>query len=326
MVETLDKKRMGSWVTTSFELKLTPGTVLTGKWKQGRYRIERLLGEGANGKVFLVEHQRAMYALKVGQDAVDLQSEINVLKNMALQKRKSEPFLVAVDDFTHDGGKDYPFYVMRYVRGNPLHEYLHKEGADWFPLIGFHLLKKLASLHEAGWVFGDLKQENVLVGEYGRVELVDYGGVTAKGKSVRQFTEVYDRGYWNAGSRSAEGAYDLFSFAVLCIHLFEGKQLLHMTQTLLPQNRQVDELHKLAEGNRALKPFAGWLLKAMRGGFGDAREGAAAWQRLMYSSGVRMKRSRTTRWMTGLFAGSMALLAATIVWMVTEGMLTIGFP
>jgi len=312
-------------VTTSFELRLAPGTVLTGKWKQGRYRIERLLGEGANGKVYLVEHNRALYALKVGQDAVDLQSEINVLKNMALQK-KSEPFLVAVDDFAHAGGKDYPFYVMRYVRGMPLHEYLHREGGDWFALIGFHLLKKLAALHEAGWVFGDLKQENVLVGEYGRVELVDYGGVTARGKSVRQFTEVYDRGYWNAGSRTAEGAYDLFSFAVLCIHQFEAKQLVHLTQTLLPQNRQVEELLKLAEGNSALKPFAGWLAKALRGGFANAREGAAAWQRLLYGSGVRMRKRSSTRWMTGLFAGSMALLAATIVWMVTEGMLTIGFP
>lgn len=45
-------------MTTSFDLRLKPGMVLTGKWKQGRYRIERLLGEGANGKVYLVEHKR----------------------------------------------------------------------------------------------------------------------------------------------------------------------------------------------------------------------------------------------------------------------------
>lgn len=300
--------------------------VLTGKWKQGRYQVVRLLGEGANGQVYLVEHRRRWYALKIGRDAVDIQSEINVLKNIRLRKAGSEPFLVAVDDYSDPAGQDYPFYVMRYVRGMPLHHFMEKEGADWFPLIGFHLLGKLAALHEAGWAFGDLKRENVLVGEYGRVELVDYGGVTASGRSVRQFTEVYDRGYWNAGSRIADGTYDLFSFGVLCVHLFESRRLLHLTQTLLPQNRLADELMKLVEGNSTLKPFAGWLNKAFNGGYANAREGAGAWQRLMHGPGVRMKRPVAPRWMTGLFAGSMAVLAATIAWMMAEGMLTLGLP
>lgn len=313
-------------MTTSFDLRLKPGMVLTGKWKQGRYRIERLLGEGANGKVYLVEHNRLWYALKVGNDAVDIQSEINVLKNLRLQKSGSEPFLVAVDDYSDAAGRDYPFYVMRYVRGMPLHHFLEKEGTDWFPLIGFHLLGKLAALHEAGWAFGDLKQENVLAGEYGRVELVDYGGVTAAGRSVRQFTEIYDRGYWNAGPRTADGSYDLFSFGVLCVHLFEGRRLVHLTQSLLPQNRVADELLKLAEGNPVLRPFSGWLRKAFQGGFTNAREGAAAWQRLMRGPGVRMKRPAAPRWMKGLLAGSMAALAATIAWMMAEGMLTLGLP
>ncbi|EXX85049.1 serine/threonine protein kinase, partial [Paenibacillus darwinianus] len=299
-------------MTTSFDLRLRPGMVLTGKWKQGRYQVVRLLGEGANGQVYLVEHRRRWYALKIGRDAVDIQSEINVLKNIRLRKAGSEPFLVAVDDYSDPAGQDYPFYVMRYVRGMPLHHFMEKEGADWFPLIGFHLLGKLAALHEAGWAFGDLKRENVLVGEYGRVELVDYGGVTASGRSVRQFTEVYDRGYWNAGSRIADGTYDLFSFGVLCVHLFESRRLLHLTQTLLPQNRLADELMKLVEGNSTLKPFAGWLNKAFNGGYANAREGAGAWQRLMHGPGVRMKRPVAPRWMTGLFAGSMAVLAATI--------------
>lgn len=307
------------------ELRLAPGTVLTGKWKRGRYRIERLLGEGANGKVYLVEHNRRLYAMKVGGDTVDLQSEINVLRSLANRKRGAEPFLLAVDDFTY-GGKDYPFYIMRYVRGSVLHDYLQREGADWFPLVGFHLLGRLAALHEAGWVFGDLKRENVMVGAYGRVELVDYGGATKIGRSVRQFTEIYDRGYWNAGSRTAEGSYDLFSFAVLCIHLFESRRLMHLSQTLLPQNRSVAELIRLTDGHPALKPFAGWLARALRGEFASAREGAAAWQRVMYGGGVKMSRPRAGNWAAGLFAGTLLALAAAIVWMVSEGMLTIGLP
>ncbi|PZD94850.1 serine/threonine protein kinase [Paenibacillus sambharensis] len=306
-------------MTTSFDIRLARGSVLTGKWKRDQYRVDRLLGEGANGKVYLVEHLGRQFALKIGGDAVDLQSEINVLQSLAVQKKGAEPFLVAVDDFRHEDGREYPFYVMRYVKGSTLNEFLHREGADWFPLIGFHLLGRLAALHEAGWAFGDLKQENVMAGEFGRVELVDYGGVTAAGKSVKQFTEIYDRGYWNAGTRTAEGSYDLFSFAVLCIQLFEGKRLIQVTQTLLPQNRNTEELLKLAAGNSALKPFNGWLTKALNGGFANAREGAAAWQRLMYGPGVRMRRQKGSGWVKGLFAASMVVLAATVVWMFAEG-------
>ena len=74
-----------------------------------------------------------------------------------------------------------------------------------------------------------------LVADYGRPELVDYGGATAFGKGVRQFTEIYDRGYWNAGSRTADAGYDLFSFAVLCIQLHEGRRLAQLSAGLLPQ-------------------------------------------------------------------------------------------
>jgi len=315
-------------VKTSSELRLAPGSVVTGKWKGGRYRVERLLGEGANGRVYLVEHGRRLYAMKVGGDAVDLQSEINALRALAARRRRAEPFLVAVDDFVHRDGSEHPFYIMRYVRGRALHEYLQREGADWFPLVGYNLLGRLAELHEAGFAFGDLKRENVLVGDYGRVELVDYGGATAFGKSVRQFTELYDRGYWNAGSRTAEPGYDLFSFAVLCLHLFEGRRLLQLSQTLLPQNRSPAELIRLTESHPALKPFAGWLQRALRGEFASAREAAAAWQRILYGGIAKpvRRRSSSAGWAAGLFACTMLALAATILWLMTEGVLPAGLP
>ena len=119
----------------------------------------------------------------MGLDAVDLQSEINVLQSIAKQKQHGhEPFLFDVDDLYGPDGKEYPFYIMRYVLGSTLDDYLKQQGSEWFPLVGLNLLGKLAKLHQAGWVFGDLKVENVLVADYGHVELVDYGGVTAVGQ------------------------------------------------------------------------------------------------------------------------------------------------
>lgn len=307
-------------MTTSFKLELRRGTIVVGKWKGNRYRVERLLGEGANGKVYLVQKDRDWYALKVGADAVDLQSEINVLGSLAGKKGQGmEPFLFDVDDLYGPNGKEYPFYIMRYVRGVTLDAYLRQQGSQWFPLVGLNLLGKLAKLHRAGWVFGDLKVENVMVADYGHVELVDFGGVTAIGKSVRQFTEIYDRGYWNSGSRSADPQYDLFSFAVLCIQLHEPKRLHALTKELLPQNRSLLELSGLLSGSPELKPVAGWLKRALEGGFADAAEGAEAWRLLMHRRETR-RPSSTPGWLKGLVATTSVLLAISIYWLLRNMM------
>ena len=75
-----------------------------------------MLGKGANGKVYLVHRAgvRERYALKVGYDALDLQSEINVLN--ALKEQMPDPYLVEADDH-HDGSGEVSFYVMRYIEG-----------------------------------------------------------------------------------------------------------------------------------------------------------------------------------------------------------------
>lgn len=290
--------------------------VVIGKWKKGRYRVERLLGEGANGKVYLVQRDRDWFALKVGFDAVDLQSEINVLQSLAKQKQQGlEPFLVDVDDLYGPDGMEYPFYIMRYVRGVTLADYLKQQGSEWFPLVGLNLLAKLSKLHAAGWVFGDLKVENVMVADYGHVELVDFGGVTAAGKSIRQFTEIYDRGYWNSGSRSADAKYDLFSFGVLCIQLHEPKRLSQLTRELLPQNRSITELMELVDNSPALKQIAGWLRKAFMGQFADAGEGAEAWRQLMHRRGPR-RSSATPAWLKGLVIASGMMLSLSIYWLL----------
>lgn len=303
-------------MATSAKLDLDRGMVITGKWRRRRYRVERLLGEGANGKVYLVQQDSRLMALKVGLDTADLQSEINVLQALEKQqKRRSggNPFLYDVDDLQLRSGKEYPFYVMRYVRGTKLPAFLAASGAEWFPIAGYNLLLKLSELHGSGWAFGDLKVDNVLVADYGRVELVDFGGVTAFGKSIRQFTEIYDRGYWNAGTRTSDAPYDLFSFAVLCVQLFAEKELYRLTSGTLPQNRSPGDLLKLAQQAPQLKPFAGWLARAFAGGFGDAAEAADAWNAVMHRIG---RPSKPVPWWTkALFLASAAGLAASVFWL-----------
>ncbi|MCU6710798.1 serine/threonine protein kinase [Paenibacillus sp. J5C_2022] len=308
-------------MTTSFKVDLRRDSVVIGKWKGTKYRVERLLGEGANGKVYLVQRDTEWLALKVGADSIDLQSEINVLHSLARAKRRgAEAFLHDVDDWQAPDGSEYPFYTMKYIRGTTLSAYLQRFGQEWFPLTAYNLLKKLAELHASGWIFGDLKVENVMVSDYGYVELVDFGGATAAGKSVRQFTEIYDRGYWNEGPRSADYQYDLFSFAVLCIQLHEPKRLHALSKSLLPQNRSADDLMGIVDHCPALRPLSAWLRRALTGRFRHAGEAAEAWRQLMHRKRILHRSTVTPGWLKGLAAVSSVLLAVSLYWLLRNVM------
>lgn len=300
-------------VTTLSNAGYPPGTVITGKWRKSRYIVERTLGKGANGRVYLVHRAgvRQRYALKVGYDALDLQSEINVLS--ALKEQMHNAYLVEADDHQDSSG-DVPFYVMRYIEGDPLHRFIGRRGKEWLGLVGLNLLEKLSLLHASGYVFGDLKPDNVMVSPYGKVELIDYGGVSSIGRSVKQFTEWYDRGYWNAGSRTGDISYDLFSFAVMCIQVLDEKALREASRQL-PQTRSMTDLVMLVRRNPAFKPYAAWLNKALAGEFADSREALNQWRGSIRGPSAGRARSRqqdTPRWLRNAFALSLFILACTI--------------
>jgi serine/threonine protein kinase len=272
-------------VTTSFEANLTTGSMVKGKWNQHLYRIERSLGEGENGKVYLVKKGSAFFAMKLGFDTVDHQSEVNVLKQLMKSESPFNRFLIDVDDY-YSGGKAYPFYVMKYIKGSKMTDFIQTQGEQWLGLLGLHLLKKLTYLHKSGFVFGDIKMENILVGSYADVELIDFGVVTQKGRAVKQFTEIYDRGYWGAGTRIADESYDLFAFVILFMQLSDQSGD-WFSKHLLPQNRTLDLLkEKLQhEPNRELQVYVPFLKKALEGEFTSSIQAYGAWKALFYKRG-----------------------------------------
>lgn len=310
-------------MTMPLDPDFSPGTVVTGKWKQGKYVILRTLGKGANGIVYLVQREPGggRYALKMGFNGVDLQSEINVLTSLESRYsqagHKSASYLKEVDDYRING-IDIPFYVMKYVRGEPIHHFIQKHGSDWITITGLRLLKKLAELHRLGYIFCDLKPQNVLVTRYGEVELIDYGGVSPVGRSAKQFTEWYDRGYWNAGSRVADPEYDVFSFALLLIHLLEGDELQRLAGEGLPQLRGMGPLTALIQRSERLSPYKGWLAQAVQGKFENAEIAFLHWKKHVYGPVKRQRESRSEpapRWLIPSFALSALIMAGAIMFL-----------
>ena len=227
---------------------IPPGTTITGKWNKQSYHVLRKLGEGANGIVYLADFGGRLVALKISDNYTSIASEMNVLKSFSkVQGSSLGPYLLHGDDWIRNA-KSMPFYVMEYIKGEELIQFTKNKGKEWIEVLVLQLLTSLHKMHREGWIFGDLKPENLLVTlpEY-KIRCVDVGGTTMIGRSVKEFTEFFDRGYWGLGSRKAEPSYDLFAVAMIMVNVYYPQRF---TKKIGQPNQLINLISNTKELNR----------------------------------------------------------------------------
>jgi serine/threonine-protein kinase len=150
-----------------------------------RYHIEKKLGEGGMGTVYLGEHVKMgrKSAIKVMAKSLasDTEAVARFNREAANAARIAHPNVCAVYDFgeTADGTI---YLAMEYIRGESLNEVLAREG-PLPPARATHILEQigaaLEAAHELGIVHRDLKPDNIMVtvGRDGTdvVKVVDFG-------------------------------------------------------------------------------------------------------------------------------------------------------
>ncbi len=153
----------------------------------GRYRLERILGEGASGRVYLARDTKergAVWAVKeLDYSALPI-SEVAEARELfareaELLKALNHTSLPRVIDHFRIEDRDY--LVMERVEGPTLEKILDgrdsplPEAKVW--LIGLGLLETLDYLHhhQPPIIYRDLKPANVMVTMKGAVKLVDFG-------------------------------------------------------------------------------------------------------------------------------------------------------
>jgi serine/threonine protein kinase len=238
--------------------------VIKGKWHLNQYTILKELGYGANGIVYLAKYKNTHVALKMSDNGMSITSEVNVLKSFAkVQGSALGPSLLDVDDWKSNHGQ-ISFYVMEYIQGPDFLTFIGQRDKSWIPILILQLLNDLNKLHENGWVFGDLKPENLIVtGPTPRIRCIDVGGTTLSGRAIKEFTEFYDRGYWGLGTRKADPAYDLFAVGMIIINTSYPKRF----------NRSAGGITQLREAIRKEKeliPFERVIVKSLQGQYANA--------------------------------------------------------
>ncbi len=255
--------------TLKNQYNLRPGTIISGKWHGNNYTIVKELGYGANGVVYLAKHKHTQVALKMSDNGMSITSEVNVLKSFAKVQGPQTlgPSLLDVDDWQcKQVGPLISFYVMEYIQGPDFLSFLHHRGKSWTLVLFLQLLSDLEVLHENGWVFGDLKPENLIVtGPPPKIRCIDVGGTTMQGRAIKEFTEFYDRGYWGLGSRKAEPSYDLFAAAMIMINSAYPKRFKKASGGMLQLKEAIRQKPELLKFEKA-------IVKALQGHYSNAKQ------------------------------------------------------
>jgi len=165
------------------KLSIAGGESPVGRVVAERYRLEKVLGEGAMGAVYLAEHihMRKRYAMKI------LHPEIASAEIIARFEREAvaaanitHPNIAAATDFgrLEDGSF---FLVLEYVAGKDLRSAIHKGAMHPRRALGIvrQILAAIQAAHAKGVIHRDLKPENVMMVERedggDQVKVLDFG-------------------------------------------------------------------------------------------------------------------------------------------------------
>ncbi len=164
---------------------------LVGRVLDGRYHVESRLARGGMATVYLALDSRLdrTVAVKVmhPQLAEDEEFVSRFIREAKSAARLSHPNVVAVYDQGADGGT--VFLAMEHVAGRTLRDLMREQGR----LSPRHALEVLESVlaalgaaHHAGIVHRDVKPENVLLADDGRIKVADFGLARAVSGATNQ--------------------------------------------------------------------------------------------------------------------------------------------
>jgi len=151
------------------------GTILDRK-----YRITELIGTGGMAQVYKAVNMsnRRTVAIKILKE--EFRNDAEFLRRFsreanAILTLSHDNIVRAYDAGTHDG---LPYLVMEYVEGHTLKDLIGKNGS--LPVrtaigITCQILDALSAAHSHGIIHRDVKPQNVIVTDKGRVKLADFG-------------------------------------------------------------------------------------------------------------------------------------------------------
>ena len=207
--------------------------VIKGQLIDNRYKIIRSIGEGGMANVYLaydtiLEREVAVKILR-GDLADDekfvrrFQREANAASSL------KHPNIVEMYDVGEDDGKY--FIVMEFINGKTLKSLIKKRGAltlEEVMDIMLQLTSAVACAHDSYIIHRDIKPQNVMILEDGRVKITDFGiAMALNSNELTQTNSVMGSVHYlppeQANGSGSTIKSDIYSLGILMFELLTGK-------------------------------------------------------------------------------------------------------
>lgn len=198
----------------------------------GRYTVQSTLGYGAMGRVYLAEDPLLKRRL-----AIKVVRAVGEERDLALERFKREaeisaqlnhPNVVTIYDVGEEPNLG-PFLAMEYVEGSSLGKLIREGTLEVETCLGILIqaMRALRAAHRHAIVHRDVKPDNILVSEDGRVKLMDFGiaktmapRMTASGEFLG--SPAYSAPELLRGEEPTPSS-DRYAFAVTAFELLTGQ-------------------------------------------------------------------------------------------------------
>src|SRR5216117_1012746 len=174
-----DQTGGGTAATTSAELAGLQGRLQ--RIVEGKYKIERLVGKGGMGAVFLAQDLTLDREVAIKVLPPDISQDPHVIKRFQQEAKTAAKLdhtnIIPIYRVESEGGLNY--FVMKYIAGVSLEDVLEQKkeplAADYIQRVVWEAACALGHAHSRGIVHRDVKPANIMFDHDGKVMLTDFG-------------------------------------------------------------------------------------------------------------------------------------------------------
>jgi len=168
----------GSLSSTSAQVESLMGRLQ--RLVEGKYKLQRLLGKGGMGAVFLAEDLTLDREVAIKVLPPDISQDDHVVKRFQQEAKTAakldHPNIIPIYRVESEGGLNY--FVMKYIAGTSLEDVLDEKKRlpiDYVQRVLWEAACALGHAHQRGIVHRDVKPANIMFDHDGRVMLTDFG-------------------------------------------------------------------------------------------------------------------------------------------------------
>ncbi len=207
----------------------------------GKYRVERVIGEGAFGRVYLAQDTRlrrpvAIKELLASRNNTDPELYQRYLDRFSREARAGGAITHANVVTVYEMGIDNEqntYLVMEYVDGTNLRDLLSQVGTlpvERAVAIALDIARGLEAVHEQDIVHRDLKPANIMISRRGGAKVGDFGIAQVGTESQRTQvavghpgTPLYMSPEQSTGFGYIDGRSDLYSLGLIIYEMLVGE-------------------------------------------------------------------------------------------------------